>query len=195
MTKDLVKKLDTDPSKMRVTFIPTAAEVEKGDLQWLKDDRQALVHAGFQVTDFTLTNKTPVEVSKMLDTTDFVFISGGNTFYLLQEMRKSDFDTLIIPFLENGGLYGGASAGSVVAGPDISFIALLDDPSFAPDLQDYRGLGLTDVSIFPHWGSEQFQKKYKAVMESCYKKGLKIILLTDDQYLLYENSTYRIEST
>lgn len=39
VTKDLIKHLDTDPNKIKLTFIPTASEVEKGDLQWLKDDR------------------------------------------------------------------------------------------------------------------------------------------------------------
>jgi len=194
VTSDFVKHLDRKPSGMKLTFIPTASEVEKGDLQWLKDDRQTLVDAGFQVTDFTLTNKKSYEVSEMLDKTDFVFVSGGNTFYLLQEMRKSGFDKLIIPFLKKGGLYGGSSAGSVVTGPDISIIELLDDPALAPELQDYKGLGLTDVSVFPHWGSEHFHKRYEKVMQSGYKKGLKIILLTDDQYLLCEDNMYTIES-
>jgi dipeptidase E len=194
VTKDFVKHLDQDPHDIKLTFIPTAAEVEKGGLQWLKDDRQALVDVGFQVNDFTLTDKKSPEVQKMLNETDFVFVSGGNTFYLLQEMRKSGFDTHIIPYLENGGLYGGSSAGSVVAGPNIGLTALLDEPSLAPDLKSYKGLGLTNIVILPHWGSQHFQKQYEQLMSAGYKKGLKVILLTDDQYLLCEDGKFSIES-
>lgn len=194
ITPDLVKHLDRSPAEMRLTFIPTAAEVEKGDLQWLNDDRQALVDSGFKVKDFTLTDKTKAQVKVMLAETDFVFISGGNTFYLLQEMRKSGFDKLIRPFLENGGIYGGSSAGSVVAGPDISLFAALDDPSLAPELKDYQGLNLVDLVLFVHWGSEHFQERYQELIENAYKQGEKIALLTDDQYLLCEDGKYTIES-
>ena len=47
VVKDWIKYVDRDPHAMKLTFIPTAAEVEKGDMQWLKDDRQALVDVGF----------------------------------------------------------------------------------------------------------------------------------------------------
>lgn len=179
---------------MKLTFIPTAAEVEEGDIQWLEDDRQALVDVGFQVTDFTVTGKTKDEVKAILEKSDFVFVSGGNTFFLLQEMKKSGFAELITHYVDNGLIYGGTSAGSIVAGPDISLVEGLDDPILAPEITDHKGLGLVDVVVFPHWGSEHFQNRYEKVMNSGYKKGLKIILLTDDQYLLVNRGTYSIES-
>ncbi|MEO8582091.1 MAG: Type 1 glutamine amidotransferase-like domain-containing protein [Patescibacteria group bacterium] len=194
VTTDFLQYLPKQPHDLRLTFIPTAAEVEKGSLQWLKDDRQALVDVGYQVTDFTLTGKNQSEVKAVLDQTDFVFVSGGNTFFLLQEMRKSGFASLIQEFVNNGLIYGGSSAGSIVAGPDISLATELDDPLLAPELKEYKGLGLTDVVVFPHWGSEHFQKRYEKVMKSAYKKGLKIILLTDDQYVLVSDHHYTIES-
>lgn len=194
VTSHFVPFLPKKPSEMRLTFMPTAAEVEKGDKQWLNNDRQALVDVGFQVTDFTVTGKTKAEVKRMLDTTDFVFASGGNTFFLLQEMRRSGFADLIKSYVDGGLVYGGTSAGSIVAGPDIGLTAELDDPSVAPDLKDNIALGLTDVVVFPHWGSEHFKARYEKVMKSGYKKGLKIILLTDDQYLLVRDGVYTIES-
>lgn len=194
VTKDFIKYLPKKPQDLRLTFIPTAAEVEEGSLEWLKEDRQALVDIGYQVTDFTLTGKNQEQVKTMLDQTDFVFVSGGNTFFLLQEMRKSGFASLIQSYLDKGMIYGGSSAGSLVAGPDISLAAELDDPALAPELKDYRSLGLIDVVVFPHWGSEHFHNRYEKVMKSGYKKGLKIVLLTDDQYLLVNQGKYTIES-
>jgi dipeptidase E len=194
VTKDFIQYLPKQPQDLRMTFIPTAAEVEEGSLEWLKEDRQALIDIGYQVTDFTLTGKNQEQVKEMLDNTDFVFVSGGNTFFLLQEMRKSGFAELIKSYVDKGLIYGGSSAGSIVAGPDISLVQGLDDPSLAPELKDHKALGLVDVVVFPHWGSEHFQNRYEKVMKSGYKKGLKIVLLTDDQYLLVNQGKYTIES-
>jgi dipeptidase E len=109
-------------------------------------------------------------------------------------MRKSGFAELIKSFVDQGLIYCGSSAGSIVAGPDISLAQGLDDSSLAPELKDHIGLGLVDVVIFPHWGSEHFHNRYQKVMQSGYKTGLKIVLLTDDQYLLVKDDKYTIES-
>jgi len=194
VTKNFIQYLPKKPRDLRLTFIPTAAEVEEGSMSWLKDDRQAIADNGYQITDFTLTGKSKTDVMEMLNETDFVFVSGGNTFFLLQEMRKSGFAELIHEYIAKGMIYGGSSAGSIVAGPDISLAKELDDPQLAPDLKDYKGLGLVDVVVLPHWGSEHFRSRYEKVMMSGYKKGLKILLLTDDQYLLVNDGKYTIES-
>ena len=194
VAKKLISHLSKPPAEIRLTFIPTASEVKKGDLLWLKKERQSLVDAGFQVTDFTVTGKTKAEVTAMLDNTDIVFVSGGNSFYLLQEMRKSGFANVIHQYVDNGLIYGGSSAGSIVAGPDLTLLAALDATVEAPELTDFKGLGLVDVVVFPHWGSDHFREKYTQRMMDAYKRGQKIILLTDDQYLLVDNGTYSIQS-
>lgn len=189
-----IAHLPEDLTAMRLTYVPTACEVEKGDMSWLHTDRQALVDAGFKITDFTFTGKSSAEVVTMLENTDVLFVSGGNTFYLLQEMRKSGFTDLIEKYIESGLHYIGSSAGSVVAGPDISLVSELDDPSLAPELVGYSGLGLTDVVVFPHWGNEHFHDRYQKLIKAAYRNGLKIVLLTDEQYLLVDNGRYTIES-
>jgi len=96
--------------------------------------------------------------------------------------------------VNSGLIYGGASAGSIVAGPNIELAADIDDATKAPSLHSYKALNLTDVIVFPHWGSENFKEKYAVLMKNTYKKGSKVVLLTDDQYLLVENDKYSIES-
>lgn len=189
-----IKHLGRDPHSMKLTFITTAAEVEKGDKQWLYDDRQTLVTAGFDVTDYTVAGKSKDDVTAMLNNTDMVFVSGGNVFYLLQEMRLSGFADLIKGFVHKGLLYGGSSAGSIVAGPDLTLAKTLDDPKMAPKLKDYKALGLTDVVVLPHWGSENFRKHYEDFGTSGYTMGQKVVLLTNDQYLMVEDDHYQIMS-
>lgn len=42
VASDIAKRLKK--RNLKLVFIDTAAEVEEGDLQWLKDDRKALVY-------------------------------------------------------------------------------------------------------------------------------------------------------
>lgn len=194
VTNKFITHLCNKPSTLRLTFIPTAAEVEEGDLSWLKKDRQCLIDVGFKVCDFTFTNKKQSDVNSMLNSTDFLFVSGGNTFYLLDQIKKSGADTLIREYVDQGLIYCGSSAGSIVAGPDIELVKKLDNPMVARTLKNYKGLGLIDVVTLPHWGNDYFKIAYEKMMKSEYKKGQKIILLTDDQYLLVNNNKYTIES-
>jgi dipeptidase E len=103
----------------RLTCINTASEVEKGDLWWLRKDRESLVKAGFEVVDYTVTGKTKGDVEKELGKTDVIFFSGGNVFYLLQQIQHVGCADSIRKFVANGKPYIGSSAGSVIAGPDV----------------------------------------------------------------------------
>lgn len=192
--RDVITHIPGFKSGMKIAFVPTAAEVEKGDKSWLDDDRKALVDVGFDVFDFSFKNTTLNEVKKALDEVQFIMISGGNTYYLLQEIQKSGAMNYLQNRVETGMTYMGCSAGSIVAGPSLSLIGDLDNRNDAPELQSDQGLRLTDVIVFPHWGSEFFEKRYEKCMQNCYTKGNKVVLLTDDQYLWVKDDWYQIMS-
>lgn len=48
-----------------------------------------------------------------------IFIGGGNTFKLMQEIKCCNFDIQLLRFLENGGMVYGGSAGAIVFGNTI----------------------------------------------------------------------------
>ena len=192
VVSDLIKHVPNFKKGMKLVFIPTAAEVEKGDRSWLDEDRQALVDVGFDVQDFSVSNKNLDEVKKAIDPAEVIMVSGGNTYFLLQEIQRSNCKAYLRERVENGLIYMGSSAGSIVAGPSIDAVGDLDDRNMAPDLQDDICLELTDVIVFPHWGSSHFQKRYEKCMQNAYKKGQKLVLLTDDQYLWVKDDWYQI---
>lgn len=191
---DVVKYIPNFHVGMKLAFIPTAAEVEKGDRSWLDEDRQAAIDVGFDVLDFSFTKKTAAEVQTALDPVDVILVSGGNTYFLLQELQRSECTQYIQNRVEKGMVYIGTSAGSILAGPSIDAVGDLDDRSLAPDLTTDECLNLTDVIVFPHWGSPHFQKRYEKCMQNGYKKGKKLVLLTDDQYLWVRDQWYQIMS-
>ncbi len=46
---------------------------------------------------------------------DAIYVCGGSTRYLLKRMNKINFKYTLYNFIENGGIYIGASAGTVAA--------------------------------------------------------------------------------
>lgn len=89
---------------------------------------------------------------------DLVWVMGGNAFVLRRAMKQSGFDDLITGMLERDEIvYGGFSAGAVVAAPTLRGIELIDDPDEVPAGYEaevvWDGLGLIDYSIVPHFRS------------------------------------------
>lgn len=189
---DIARRLDTPG--MPMGYITTAAEVGEGDLGWLEAGRAALVEAGFDVFNYTITGKTEAEIRQELEGVGAVCLSGGNNFYLLAKIRESGFDRIAAEWVAGGRPYLGSSAGSIVAGPDLAITYLPEDAAYAAGLASYRGLGLVDFVVLPHWGSDYFRDVYlERRLAVAYTTGHKIIPLTDYQYVCVEDGQYRIE--
>ena len=121
---DIAKRVNLSKGN-KLVFIDTAAEFEEGDKTWLKNDRQALVDSGFNVSDYTITGKTQEQIEKDLAPFDSIYLSGGHTAYLLQQSQKSGFVSLIKELiLKQEKTYIGTSAGSIIAGPKIPLFFL-----------------------------------------------------------------------
>lgn len=185
---DIGKRLDLS-IRNRLVFIMTAAELETGDTTWLKNDRQALVDAGFKVTDYTITGKTLSQLKNDLQIYDFIYLSGGNTPYLLEQSQKSGFLSLVKDFVyKEGKTYIGTSAGSIITGPKCPDY-LLDKRS---DIKNREGYGFVDFIILPHWGSKEFRERYlKSRMKIAYQRNqFPLVTLTDNQYIHIQGNEY-----
>lgn len=190
---DIVTRFERSPKGMRLVFITTAAEGEAGDKKWLQQDRDALTSVGFEVTDYTLTGKSEEDVRLDLVGYEVIFFSGGNTFYLLEQIQKSNSTEFFREEIEKGVIYIGSSAGSVVAGLTIEIIKNLDAVENAPDLKGFTGLNLVDFVVLPHWGSQYFKEQYlNSRLEQAYSLENKVILLTDNQYIHVTDDWYQI---
>lgn len=188
---DFAKRIDA--KGLKLAFILTATEVEEGDLEWLRRDRKSLVDAGFELTDYTFTGKTKEEVEVFLKDFDGIYISGGNTFWLLGKIQESECAQIIKDFVEGGKLYIGTSAGSIIAGPDIYPTRNLVKFEKTPKLENYDGLGLVDFMIYPHWGSRDFETKQAGLrMKNSWSEKYPIILLPDNSYIEVKDDSYKI---
>ncbi|MDR1028446.1 MAG: Type 1 glutamine amidotransferase-like domain-containing protein, partial [Clostridiales Family XIII bacterium] len=120
-----------DCSGKKVVFIPTASLREKTAF-FVGLDLNALGRLGLIVDKLEVSSASHDEISRKISRADFVFVTGGNTFFLLQELRRSGADKLIVEHIAGGKLYIGASAGSVVVSEDIEYLKYMDNPVVAP---------------------------------------------------------------
>ena len=71
----------------KLVFIPTASLVEKVRF-YVDDDRKAFEKLGLIIEELEVSTATTEEIATALERNDYIFISGGNTFYLMQELKK-----------------------------------------------------------------------------------------------------------
>lgn len=122
---------------------------------------------------------------------DLVWVTGGNAFVLRRAMKQSGFDDVIVDMLDNDHIvYGGFSAGAVVAAPSLEGIHLMDDPDEAPAGYDretiWDGLGLIDHAIVPHYRSPhpESASAERAVRHLC-SRGLRYRALRDGEVIVW----------
>lgn len=164
-----------------VTFIPTASVVEEIRF-YVDDDKQAFEKLGIIVDELEVSTSSPEQIEYKLQHNDYIFISGGNTFYLLQELKKSGSDQLIIAHIEQGKPYIGTSAGSIILAPNIEYIAEMDEQDKAPDLSDFSGLNVIDFFPLPHYGDEPFADITENILNR-YRHQQNIVPISNNEFI------------
>ena len=187
----LIEHLPSSPKNLKVAFVPTAATPYK-DKWFVKLDRDKLEKLGFNLIDVELESKTEKQLTKELEGVDVIFVEGGNTFYLLQEARKSGFDKIVKKLMEKGVVYIGYSAGSVLACPTIYIIRSIDDPTKAPELKSYDGMSLVDFIVLPHFGEKEYKSKYEQMRPEIEKLKYKVFKLNDNQAVLVKGNKIEV---
>ncbi len=176
---------------LRVAFIPTAANMYTGH-PWLDADREALVDMGFDVFDFDLQGKQEAEVYAALRLADIIFIGGGNTFYLLYHSQQSGFARVLPTLLEQGKVYIGSSAGSVLVGPSAAPVQTMDDPAEAPELTSFDALSIVPFVVLPHYGNPKYQQQYNDMI-AAWSGKYELKTLTDTEVVIVNGDTIRTE--
>lgn len=174
------KKFYGETNGKSAVFIPTAANADGGGTIYVKRQRRALEKLGIKACVLDISVAESNEISAKLQNSDIIYIGGGNTFYLLQELKRSGADKLIKEQVLLGKAYIGESVGAVVAAPCIDYIEDMDKRDAAPNLKDCSALGLVDFYTLPHMNSFPFIRASRMIAEK-HSNDLKLLPITNRQ--------------
>ena len=152
-----------DLTGKKVVFIPTASICygTSGEMREASDfinnlDKEALQNLGLIIEELEVSSETAEIVKKSISNAACIFVCGGSTFFLLQELRRKGADKLIAQHIEKGKLYMGTSAGSLLVQKDI----IADDgdnPELGPGLDsDFSALSIIDFYLYVHYGHNYY---------------------------------------
>lgn len=174
-----------------VTFIPTASVVEKV-VFYVNAGKKALEKLGLIVDVLEISTATTDEISAKLKGNDFIYVTGGNTFFLLQEMKRTGADKIIIEEVNAGKLYVGESAGAMVTAANIEYAKGMDSVKKAPDLVKFDALGLVEFYTVPHYTNAPFKKIAQKIVDN-YSSTLNLCPISNNDAILVENDEVKTE--
>jgi dipeptidase E len=192
--EDLVGK---STSSMRVALISNAKDYYNDLLRRYKVNVgiTKLEKLGMAVTEVDLRqyHGKQDQLQEDLERFDLVWGLGGNSFCLRSEMQLSGFDQIIRPLLDTGVVYGGESAGAIVASKTLKGIETIDFPA-ATNNVIWEGMQLTDHVILPHADDVGFTEVVKT-MRSMYEDESKYLELNNNQVLVVNNGKEAVLSS
>jgi len=149
LIEETKKLLDGQVSDCKALIVHTL--VEKIQLKFVKAVEKQLLTLGIKKNNITRANITE-NISVPLKNFDIIYSCGGNTFYILDRMKKTGFDKYIKSFIKSGKLYIGVSAGSILVNSSIKGVDFgSQGDSNDINLKNLKALNILKLFIFPHY--------------------------------------------
>ncbi len=145
----LIEMVGKPVGEISVGLVSTAMSPEKGHKEWFIKQFTNLQKYGFVSIDIIDVAAPEIKWQDRLSVVDVVFVSGGNTYYLLDQTRKTGFGDWLKANLEQK-VYVGVSAGSILVTPTIGVAAIPPGDHNFLSLTDLEGLGLVDFEVSVH---------------------------------------------
>lgn len=173
-----------------VTFIPTASLNEEVNF-YVEDGKEALIKQGMIVDELEISTATKEEIKSKLQQNDYIYITGGNTFFLLQELRKSGADEIITEQINLGKVYIGESAGSIIVSNNIEYVKEMDDFTIALNLDSFVSLGLVDFYPLPHYESFPFEEIVENIIAN-YTGKINLFPISNTQVIMVDGEKIEV---
>lgn len=149
IANSLISLLNKPVAEVKVGFVSTAANVEDGNKDWFIGQFTNLYKFGFTWIDIVDISAAGVNWKRRLAEVDIVLLCGGNTFHLLDQIRKAKFDQWLREYIDSK-VYVGISAGSIVMTLRIDIAGIDNGDINLPNLADLTALQFVDFEVSPH---------------------------------------------
>ena len=141
----------------KVAFIPTAS-LHEGYTGYVGSARKLFKKLGASVTEIDISTEAYSTIQSVFEDADVIYFTGGNSFFLMDQLRKTETDELLKKELANGKLMIGESAGAIICAPTIQYIEQMDEKPEDYSQEDNEGLDLIDFYVLPHYLTAPFKK-------------------------------------
>ncbi len=190
---ELFKLIDKKPEKVKLAIIPNAKDYYSERARDFKinqtiDSFESIGIKNYQVVD--LRDETRPHLLNKLSKFDIIWCVGGNTFCLIEAIKNSGFDKVMKQLINDGVVYGGESAGAIVAGTTLRGVEFADEPEFANKVI-WEGVGLIDRIIVPHVGSQNYGNGVNELIK-LHENNEKLVKLSDHEALVVEQDKYKV---
>ena len=147
----------------KVAFIPTAS-LHEGYTGYVGSARKLFKKLGASVTEIDISTEAYSTIQAVFEDADVIYFTGGNSFFLMDQLRKTETDELLKKELANGKLMIGESAGAITCAPTIQYIEQMDEKPEDYSQEDNEGLDLIDFYVLPHYLTAPFKKITERIM-------------------------------
>ena len=147
----------------KVAFIPTAS-LHEGYTGYVGSARKLFKKLGASVTEIDISTEAYSTIQAVFEDADVIYFTGGNSFFLMDQLRKTETDELLKKELANGKLMIGESVGAIICAPTIQYIEQMDEKPEDYSQEDNEGLDLIDFYVLPHYLTAPFKKITERIM-------------------------------
>ncbi len=151
--KAFIELLEKNLEQSKLLIIHTAQK--PSHLVFVEEIKKEISKIGINPKNINYLNLAEESILPSLKGYDAVYVCGGNTYFILDRIKKIGLDKALKKYVKSGRLYIGVSAGSIIAGKDISIAGWGSDGDVNEvHLKDLNGLGFVDFATFPHYESK-----------------------------------------
>lgn len=146
--------------------------------------KENFLSAGAIKADIIDLNKSNLDL--ILDY-DIIYVLGGNLTPLIELNKEYNLKNNIVDFLKKG-IYIGESAGAVFLSDDVRYyydIKKGTKPKYNVKLDTYKGLGLIDIYVYPHFQKTNQEMKDK-IMKYEQNYNIEIVKLNDGEIITFD---------
>ena len=189
-TESITKKYLSKMVSNKIVFISTAGNVEPYT-GYIDEGIEMLKSLGYEVEILDITKFDETYLKDKFLKTECICISGGNTFYLLQEIKRKNLVEVLFKRIKEGLFYIGESAGAIIMSENIEYSQMMDDKSIASELDDYTGVNVFNHYVLPHIGEYPFEESTQKILEN-YQDKISLVAINNSEAILVNDSGYTI---
>jgi len=164
--------------------------------EWIKEEISSI-----DIPNIEMVRSFEKFANKDFNKYSLIYIGGGNTYKLLNGIKKSRAYDKLKEYIKNDGIVYGSSAGSVIFGKNINIIEVMDNNNVG--IKDTSGFDyLNGISLFVHYTNyrskyseeenKDLMKKYTDFIVHYTKENEKVIAFPEEDTIFFDGMDIKV---